>query len=33
VSEEQLTGLVAYVKSLSAPPGAAGPKVQESKVQ
>jgi len=33
VSEEQLTELVAYVKSLSAPPGAAGTKVQESKVQ
>jgi cytochrome c oxidase subunit II len=32
VSEEQLTELVAYVKSLSAPPGA-GTKVQESKVQ
>jgi cytochrome c oxidase subunit 2 len=32
VSEEQLTELVAYVKSLSAP-GAAGAKVQESKVQ
>jgi cytochrome c oxidase subunit 2 len=32
VSEEQLTGLVAYVKSLSAP-GAAGSKTQESKVQ
>jgi cytochrome c oxidase subunit II len=33
VSEEQLTELVAYVKSLSAPPGAAGTKVQESRVQ
>ncbi len=33
VSEEQLTELVAYVKSLSAPPSAAGTKVQESKVQ
>jgi cytochrome c oxidase subunit II len=33
VSEEQLTELVAYVKSLSAPPGGAGTKVQESKVQ
>lgn len=33
VSEEQLTELVAYVKSLSAAPGAAGVKVQESKVQ
>jgi len=32
VSEEQLTELVAYVKSLSAPP-TAGTKVQESKVQ
>jgi cytochrome c oxidase subunit 2 len=32
VSEEQLTGLVAYVKSLSAP-SAAGSKTQESKVQ
>jgi cytochrome c oxidase subunit 2 len=32
VSEEQLTELVAYVKSLSAPPPA-GTKVQESKVQ
>jgi cytochrome c oxidase subunit 2 len=33
VSEEQLTELVAYVKSLSAPPGTVGTKVQESKVQ
>ncbi|MGH9497775.1 MAG: cytochrome c oxidase subunit II [Terriglobales bacterium] len=33
VSEEQLAELVAYVKSLSAPPGAGGTKVQESKVQ
>jgi cytochrome c oxidase subunit 2 len=32
VSEEQLTELVAYVKSLSAAPSA-GTKVQESKVQ
>jgi cytochrome c oxidase subunit 2 len=33
VSEEQLTELVAYVKSLSASPNTAGAKVQESKVQ
>ncbi|MGO9127349.1 MAG: cytochrome c oxidase subunit II [Terriglobales bacterium] len=33
VSEEQLTALVEYIKSLSAPAGAAGTKLQESKVQ
>jgi cytochrome c oxidase subunit II len=33
VSEEQLAALVEYVKSLNAPAGAAGTKVQESKVQ
>lgn len=33
VSEEQMTALVEYIKSLNAPPGAAGTKVQESKVQ
>jgi hypothetical protein len=33
VSEEQLTELVAYVKSLGAPASGGGAKMQESKVQ